>query len=272
MNRMLRLVPILIVLFAFTILVAPHVSAAPMVHQTSKHTVMRTVTKLTFKNASLHYVRGYSKQDGWFCYGWANGVYHCTLSWRRENKPPYTGTISLNTVWVPNNMNKRTVHTGGASGAGGTTGLAAISPGIGAGQPCQSRVYWNSTVPSEWQVPPGCYGWSYGINPANYVFRPGFGWCNWWPEVMFPRNPNILNSSDRGSVPRVGAAILYDGGVQGAGGAGHYGYVIAIYPGSYWVLSSEMNFYWRGGGWQRVIYRYIHVGPGVHFIYGPLVG
>jgi len=30
---------------------------------------------------------------------------------------------------------------------------------------------------------------------------------------------------------------------------------------------SEMNFHWNGGGWDRVDYRYAHVGTGVSFIY-----
>jgi len=34
-----------------------------------------------------------------------------------------------------------------------------------------------------------------------------------------------------------------------------------------WFLISEMNFYWNGGGWGRVDYRYAHSGWGVSFIY-----
>ena len=37
-------------------------------------------------------------------------------------------------------------------------------------------------------------------------------------------------------------------------------------PGG-WFLISEMNFYWNGGGWGRVDYRFAHSGPGVYFIY-----
>jgi hypothetical protein len=29
-----------------------------------------------------------------------------------------------------------------------------------------------------------------------------------------------------------------------------------------------MNFAWRGGGFGRIDYRYIHVSPHVHFLYG----
>ena len=52
--------------------------------------------------------------------------------------------------------------------------------------------------------------------------------------------------------PRVGATIRYAPGVLGAGGGGHVGHVVAVYT-SGWILSSEMNFYWRGGGAGKVI-------------------
>jgi len=28
-----------------------------------------------------------------------------------------------------------------------------------------------------------------------------------------------------------------------------------------------MSFYWNGGGWGRISFRYAHTGPGVAFIY-----
>ena len=43
--------------------------------------------------------------------------------------------------------------------------------------------------------------------------------------------------------------------------------MVAVPPGGYWFLISEMNFTWRGAGWQKVEYRYVHTGPGVSFIY-----
>jgi hypothetical protein len=59
--------------------------------------------------------------------------------------------------------------------------------------------------------------------------------------------------------PKAGATIFFAGGVQGAGGAGHYATVVAIAPGGYRVLV----VYWRGGSWQRLDYRYAHTGPEV---------
>jgi surface antigen len=69
-----------------------------------------------------------------------------------------------------------------------------------------------------------------------------------------------------GSVDAAGATVVFQPGVQGAGGAGHVAHVIVVYPGG-WFLVSEMNFFWNGGGWARVDYRYAYQGPGVAFIY-----
>jgi transglycosylase-like protein with SLT domain len=47
----------------------------------------------------LQYQRGYSVQNGWYCYGWANGAYHCTHHWGRAANGRL---VSYNTAWVPN--------------------------------------------------------------------------------------------------------------------------------------------------------------------------
>jgi hypothetical protein len=135
------------------------------------------------------------------------------------------------------------------------------------GEPCQSARYFNGT-PSQWQVPPSCYAGIYSVNPANYVARSGFSWCNWWVEVMNPTRPDLLTGAyPRGSTPRPGATVVFAGGVQRASAGGHYARVVAIAPGGQLFLVSEMNFTWRGGGWQKVNYRYVHTGPGISFIY-----
>jgi hypothetical protein len=46
----------------------------------------------------LYYQRGYYVDNGWLCYGWSNGVYHCTHSWHRAGGR----LISDNPAWVPN--------------------------------------------------------------------------------------------------------------------------------------------------------------------------
>jgi hypothetical protein len=33
------------------------------------------------------------------------------------------------------------------------------------------------------------------------------------------------------------------------------------------LLVEEMNFYFRGGGWAKIDYRYVHVGAGIQFRY-----
>ena len=121
---------------------------------------------------------------------------------------------------------------------------------------------------SQWTTPVGCYAGIYSVNPANYVNRSGFGWCNWWPEVLHPNQPDILWGREyrHSSTPTPGAVVYFAPGVQGASSAGHWAQVVAVAPDHYWVLVTEMNFTWRGGGWQKVSYRYIHVGSGVTFI------
>jgi hypothetical protein len=216
----------------------------------------------------LHYQRGYSVQQGWLCYGWSSGAYHCTRRWHRSSGR----LISDNAPWVPN--------AGAAAPAASRGGAITYAAGIGApaqagqvqavnsaGEPCRSSDYFNG-VPSQWAVPPSCYGGVYSINPANYVYRPGFGWCNWWPEVMNPSRPNLLwGNYPRGTTPRPGATVVFAPGVQGASAGGHYGRVVAIYPGGGWILISEMNFTWRGAGFGRVNYRFVRTGPGVTYIY-----
>ena len=122
---------------------------------------------------------------------------------------------------------------------------------------------------TQWSVPPGCYANIYVPNQANYVQAPGFGWCNWWVRVTHPNHPDITESLayPRGSTPEVGAPIFFDGNEQGATSDGHWAVTVAIAPDHYWVLISEMNFAWRGAGWGKIDYRYIHISPGVHFVY-----
>jgi surface antigen len=111
-------------------------------------------------------------------------------------------------------------------------------------------------------------------------YYPGsFGQCTWWAQYE-RRDENLAYMGDAsdwavvaaqrglqvGDNPAPGATAVFQPGVQGAGGGGHVAHVIAVYPDG-WFLISEMNFYWNGGGWGRVDYRYAHSGPGVEFIY-----
>lgn len=149
-----------------------------------------------------------------------------------------------------------------SSGGNGVTGT------MGSIEPCKDAVKFVPNI-SAWTVPPGCYSLVYTPNPANYVQRPGFGWCNWWVRVSHPNHPDITENTSypRGTKPVAGAAIFFDGNEQGAGSEGHWAEAVAVAPDGYWVLISEMNFAWRGAGFGKIDYRYIHVSPGVHFVY-----
>jgi hypothetical protein len=175
------------------------------------------------------------------------------------------------------------VATPGASGHGPTTGpwaataasvivITAPPPSVKGGtssiEPCNDPVKFLPVI-EQWSVPPGCYANIYRPIQANYPFRPGFGWCNWWVREHHLAQRDITENLAyrHGTTPVPGAAIFFYGNVQGADSAGHWAQVVAIAPDKYWILISEMNFAWRGAGWSKVDYRYVHVGPGVIFTY-----
>ena len=124
---------------------------------------------------------------------------------------------------------------------------------------------------------PGYY--SFGMTDVGGFYSWAFGQCTWWAQyerrdenLMHMGNAQYWASGARargysvGYAPRVGATVVFQPGVQGAGGAGHVAHVVKVYPDN-WFLVSEMNFYWNGGGWGRVDYRFAHAGSGVQFIY-----
>lgn len=161
--------------------------------------------------------------------------------------------------------------TGGSGGSGGTYGS-----GGGTASPlefCKDSYQFVPNI-SQWTVPPGCYSYIYSPNPANYPYEPSFGYCNWWVRVTHANIPDITENTSypRGLTPVAGDPIYFDGGEQGADPAGHWAQAVAVSSDNYWVLISEMNFAWRGGGWEKVDYRYIHVGPHVHFVYVKAAG
>lgn len=122
---------------------------------------------------------------------------------------------------------------------------------------------------------------SYGMSDfAGDPYSAEFGVCTWWAWYTRRDEPQlgtlgmardwIANARARGMStgysPSVGATAVFQPGVQGAGSGGHVGHVVQILSGG-WFIISEMNFYWNGGGWGRVDYRYVHTGSGVAFIY-----
>jgi surface antigen len=123
---------------------------------------------------------------------------------------------------------------------------------------------------------PGHY--SFAVS-ANGYYSVAFGQCTWWAQwkrqdenfqqignAMYWASGAAARGYRVGTVPAVGSTVVFQPGVQGASGAGHVAHVEAVYPDG-WFLISEMNFYWNGGGWGRVDYRFAHMGPGVQFIY-----
>ena len=152
---------------------------------------------------------------------------------------------------------RKTVHTTGSYYGTATGGL-----------PCQDSYIFVPNI-NQWTVPPGCYANIYYPDRTIYHASSTFGYCNWWVQALHPNQPDILSGSEytRTSTPIAGAAVWFNPNVQGAGSDGHWAQAVAVSSDGYWVLITEMNFAWRGGGFGRVDFRYIHVGAGVYFIH-----
>jgi hypothetical protein len=126
------------------------------------------------------------------------------------------------------------------------------------------------TIPiSRWAIPPGCFGLIFHPNPMDFLVNGReilpFGYCEWWPEALL-RNPNVLQLPWH-TQPEVGVPVWYN---PPPGQVGHYAFVESIGTGvdAGWILISEMNMHWRGGGWGAVDYRYIRVDyPGAEYLY-----
>ncbi|HEU4784154.1 MAG TPA: hypothetical protein VFS83_12500 [Ktedonobacterales bacterium] len=151
----------------------------------------------------------------------------------------------------------RTMSTGQSTATSATGGL-----------PCQASYMFVANI-GQWTVPPGCYANIYYPNRSAYHASSTFGYCNWWVQALHPNQPDILygNEYTRTSTPIAGAAVWFNPNVQGAGSEGHWAQAVAVSSDGYWVLITEMNFSWRGGGFGRVDFRYIHAGAGVYFIH-----
>lgn len=127
-------------------------------------------------------------------------------------------------------------------------------------------------------APPGYISHEQGEPPGDPYYW-AYGQCTWWAawqrrDENFLRLGNAWQWPDSsqargyrvGEVPVAGATVTFAPGTEGAGGGGHVAHVLAVYPDG-WFLVSEMNFYWNGGGWGRVDYRYAYTTWGVAFIY-----
>jgi surface antigen len=218
----------------------------------------------------LRYQRGLYIDQGWLCYGWSNGTYHCTHHWYRDSAG---NLVSLNQAWVPTGR--------GVAAYRPTGGGAASRPAAG------GAVYHPVNVSYGYSpAPAGISQWAYTGHPAyamsDYRGDPNaafFGSCTWYAQYRRMDEPlmRLGNAAQwawnaprfglpTGSVPRVGATVVFQPGVQGASPAGHAGHVEAVYANG-WFLESGMSVYWNGGGWGRVSFVYAHAGYGVSFIY-----
>jgi surface antigen len=111
-------------------------------------------------------------------------------------------------------------------------------------------------------------------SPNSYPW----GQCTWGAAALAHDNVDHLGDAlywlanaqagglPTGSVPKVGATVVFQPGVQGASDLGHVAHVIAVYPdGAFRV--EELNFYGYGGGFGVWSTRVAHTGWGVSFIY-----
>ncbi len=172
-------------------------------------------------------------------------------------------SVTHATVTQPTSPSKASTGAPAANATLHSSATAILADTRWSAEPCQSGTYVSGGI-SQWKVPPGCYGGVYWINTRNFVARSGFGWCNWWPEVLHPDFPNVIYGA-RHSTPVPGAVVVFAPGEQGAGSGGHYGEVVAVL-GHGWILISEMNNSWRGG-FARVTYRYVYQSASVSYIY-----
>jgi hypothetical protein len=188
-----------------------------------------------------------------------------------SGRGPLTATIGVIVALPPPpTQHSKQSNSSGGSGGNEPTGSGNMTVyGITSIQPCHDSYQFVPNI-SQWTTPPGCYSYIFKPNPANYPPRASWGWCNWWVEESHPQDPNVTGSTryPRGTTPVANAAVFIDPYEQGASSEGHWVESIAVSPGGYWVLIAEMNFAWRGAGWGLVDYRYIHVSPHVHFLYG----
>jgi surface antigen len=267
----------------FTRLAFTHTSQSPAKRSLRKHALLRSLAVIgglaafalagtpasagtAHAAGGLSYRNGLYVENGWLCRGWPNGTYHCTQRWYRTR---FGGVVSLNQAWVPT--------------SGGFTQPRARWTPVSHGTYIRTTYF---PRPSYSWTPAGISQWAYTGHPAygmsDYRGDPNagyFGSCTWYAQYR-RMDESLIQLGNAwqwaynarwhglrtGSMPAVGATVVFQSGVQGASGIGHVGHVEAVY-GNGWFLESAMSTYWNGGGWGRVSYVYAHTGYGVSFIY-----
>jgi len=237
---------------------------------------------------------GWQRGTGWFgvLNKAAGGVTHCTLRWHVARDGHLISDMS---GWVPNPTGEwpeggafeaDSLRLWMATHASQRTPTGTKKPPIRSRTPAKSKPRPGGTPP-----PPGGAGhpdpWSpvpghpsYRLSDfAGDPFSGYFGVCTWYAWDRHRSEPLLRMGNAAswpynaprfglrvGSTPIVGATVVFQPGVEGAGAGGHAGHVEMVLGGG-WFIISEMNFFWNGGGWGRVDWRYAYVGRGVSFIY-----
>src|SRR6185437_5611113 len=110
-------------------------------------------------SGGLYYQRGSYVANGWLCYGWSNGTYHCTSHWHRNGSQ----LVSDNPSWVPSSGSaSASSGTAAASKPSVTSTTGSASGSNTAGQPCHSSAMFPAHI-SQWTTPVSCYAGVYRV-------------------------------------------------------------------------------------------------------------
>ncbi len=130
----------------------------------------------------------------------------------------------------------------------------------------------NQTYPGLPAAPPGVGnydGFTFGQCTywADFLYHQLTGvWVPWGGDAWEWANGARAYGWNVSSTPRVPSIIVLQPYVQGASPFGHVAVVVSINSdGS--VVTSNMNWYAGGGGWDRVSYWTFYPGPGVSFVW-----
>lgn len=243
----------------------PQTTAVSLLVAGALATGLTSMTTTPAHAAGFHYQRGYSVQNGWLCYGWANGAYHCTIHWRRSGNrlisdhPSWVPNVGATTYTTPHRSTTRTtIHTNHTTRKFYTTGYYSVAP--------TKISQWAWTGHSAYTEPSGAhqgYSWGWCTSGAAMLAHDYVGGLG--NAASWTRNAAARGMAT-GYAPRAGATVVFQPGVQGASSGGHVAHVVAVYSNG-WFLIAETAFWWNGGGFGRVSYRYAHAGAGVSFIY-----
>lgn len=179
----------------------------------------------------LHYQRGNYLTNGWYCYGWSNGVYHCTKRWHRSGS-----RIISDTSFVPNGGSAATIKKSSTSSSKTYSGPVTHQTGG------RNPYPWGQCT---W------YARSRGGSELN-----GLGMARDWAWKARAKGLPV------GRSPRVGSTAVFLPHVQTVSSLGHVAHVEKVYSNGTFLVS-DMN--WSGVG--RITYHVMHTGAGVYFIY-----